>query len=524
MTTTLMSAKPALALVNNYVRTEQPTAGAWETPDSLTGQSQSASYPDRALPGLVGEAIREVVNIVKCPTALAANAALSVLATAGQGVANIQAHQKLKPSPLSLYLLSIGESGERKTTADRYFSEVLDQWAFNKQEELKPGLIKARARISAWEKECEGIRDAIKQAGRKGEDIHLLTEKLIIAEQSKPSMVYTPKMIFADATPEAIGHDLAHRWPSAGILSGEAGIVFGGYGMKADNITRNLAFLNVAWEGGSIPIARRGEGGSYDLRDVRLSMGLAVQPAVIHDFYEKNGELARGSGFAARFLLAWPTSTQGTRYLSHEELTSDTPTNALHCFYGRLHEVLEQQYQRGQLGTLKELPTLQLSALALELWREYFNSVEYELRTGGDMQDYKDIASKSADNAARLAGLFHLFEGCSVYDTIHPDIMEAAITLAAWHLYEARRFFGEIAVPTDLSNAIRLDAWLLDYCKTNHTSRLGRRDIQRFAPNRVRNGSDLDKALYELEAANRIRQISEGRKVHIQINPALLGG
>lgn len=515
--------KHPLPYLNGFVRTEKPTAGGWDTPESLTGSSESASYPLNALPGMVGNAIREVVGIVKCPPALAANSALSVLSVAGQGLANIRPNRSLSPSPLSLYLLSIGESGERKTTADRFFSEVLDKWAHQKQEELKPDTIRARAKLSAWEKECEGIREAIKQAGRKGEDITALTENLIAAEQGKPQGAFTPKMIFADATPEAIGHDLVHKWPSAGILSGEAGIVFGGYGMKADNIMRNLAFLNSAWEGQTIPITRKGDGGSYDLRDVRLSMGLAVQPGVVRDFYEKN-ELARSSGFAARFLLAWPTSTQGSRHLTLSELDATPRTNALNLFYARLHEVLEQQYTNGKGGALANLPTLQLSRPALETWVEYFNSVESELRTGGDMENYRDIASKSADNAARLAGLFHLFEGGNVHQEVGADIMEAAATLASWHLYEARRFFGELAVPTDLSNAIRLDSWLLDYCRSTHTDTLTRRDIQRLAPNRVRNGSDLDKALSELESSNRIRQSTEGRKVFIEVNPALLGG
>lgn len=521
---TSTSGKPALSNVVGFVRTEKPAADGWEAPESLIAGTQGAKYPLSALPGIIGGAVREVVDIVKCPPALAASSALSVLSVAGQGLANVQPHRKLSPSPLSLYLLSIGESGERKTTADRFFSDVLDKWASNKQAEIEPEVIRSRAQISAWENEVAGIKDAIKQAGRKQEDTRELTEKLVLAEQCKPKGSYTPKMVFADATPQAIGNDLVHKWPSAGILSGEAGIVFGGHGMKADNIMSNLGFLNTAWEGGCIPVARKGEGGSYDVRDVRLSMGLAVQPEVIRSFYDTNGEIARGSGFAARFLLAWPESTQGTRHLTMEELTSEPGKNALNLFYSKLHEVLEQQYSNGQGGKLENLPTLQLSRGALEVWMEYFNDVESELMPGGEMERHRDIASKSADNAARLAGLFHIFNGGDVHDTIQPDIMEAAASLAGWHLYEAKRFFDEIAVPVDLSNALRLDDWLVQYCRSHYTSQIGKREARQLAPNRLRSIQELDKALEELAEHNRIRIITDGRKEFIEINPALLGG
>jgi putative DNA primase/helicase len=103
------------------------------------------------------------------------------------------------------------------------------------------------------------------------------------------------------------------------------------------------------------------------------------------------------------------------------------------------------------------------------------------------MEHYRDIASKSADNAARIAGLFHLFNDGDVLDTINGATMEAATQLAAWHLYEARRFFSEIAVPTDLSNAIKLDSWLIQYCRNNHTDHVGKRETRQLAPNRLRN-------------------------------------
>ncbi|WP_143032874.1 DUF3987 domain-containing protein, partial [Nitrosomonas eutropha] len=56
-------------------------------------------------------------------------------------------------------------------------------------------------------------------------------------------------LIYADATPEALANGLAKRWPSSGVVSAEAGIVFGSHGMGKDSVMRNLAMLNQLWDG-----------------------------------------------------------------------------------------------------------------------------------------------------------------------------------------------------------------------------------------------------------------------------------
>ena len=93
------------------------------------------------------------------------------------------------------------------------------------------------------------------------------------------------------------------------MLSSEAGIVFGSHGMSGDSAMRNMALLNVLWDGGTHTIDRRTTD-SYKVQDARLTMGLAVQADTVKAFFDNSKGLARGTGFLARFLIAWPTSTQ----------------------------------------------------------------------------------------------------------------------------------------------------------------------------------------------------------------------
>ena len=53
---------------------------------------------------------------------------------------------------------------------------------------------------------------------------------------------------------------------------------------------------------------------------------------------------------------------------------------------------------------------------------------------------------------ARLAALFHVFEGS--IGPIGLDAMESGARIAAWHLNEARRYLGELAMPAELANPL----------------------------------------------------------------------
>lgn len=504
-----------------------PAPNEWLPPEPLTESGFGATYPIEALPDLIQKAVQEVVDLVKCPAALAACSALSTMAVAGQGVANIQPHKGLRPLPLSLFILSIGLSGERKSGADNHFSPMLKQWENYQEDGLKKEQARYQAELKSWNRQKSGIERSIEKATEKGDSqsILTLTSKLVGLEQDEPEKVLTPCLVLGDTTAQATAYDLAHTWPSAGILSDEAGVVFGGHSMKSENIMHNLATLNKLWDGSSQKINRRSEGGSFKVEHCRLSLGLAAQPSVMRAFYEASGTIARGSGFFARFLLSQPDSTQGTRFLSIEEASADRYGQLpyLNQHHAQLRQLLEQSYQNGKGGALEKLPTLNLSAEAREVWVQYHNDVEHELRTGGDMQDYKDIASKSADNAARIAGLFHLFNGGDVLDDVQGATMQSACRLAGWYLYEARRFFGEIALPEELNNAVLLDQWLVDYCKKHNTDHIGKTTAMQRVPTKLRKKAALEDALNSLEQAHRIRRVIEARTEYIEINPALLG-
>ncbi len=493
--------------MNNYA-----LASEWLSHVGLLQESEPSPYPIDALPIELGDAIREVLEFTQCPPALAACSALSALSLAGQHLANVRRAEGLT-SPVSLYTLAIADSGERKSSVDKHFTSAITAWENNQVELAKPDAKKQRIEHEAWQMKCEGLKQKIKDEAKKQKTTDLLTIDLHQLKNDEPLPVRVPRLIYGDSTPEQLGYSLAHHWPSGGVLSSEAGIVFGSHGMSGDSAMRNMALLNVLWDGGTHTIDRR-TSESYKVQDARLTMGLAVQADTVKAFFDNSKGLARGTGFFARFLIAWPNSTQGTR------LFKEPPTAwpKLTVFSERITQLLNKIPVLNEAGGISPF-TLDFSPEAKQAWIGFHNDVERELRQGGDMTDARDVASKAADNVARLSALFHLYEWQSE-DAINKGLVEAAMVIVTWHLYEAKRFLNQIAVPEHINNAIKLDAYITRYCREHQTKTVPKNYIRQHGA--IRDKKVLNDALDELIDANRIRIILDDRTSIIEVNPALL--
>jgi len=147
------------------------------------------------------------------------------------------------------------------------------------------------ALLAAWNAEREGILSAIKEAGKKGRAVISLRDSLTQLEYQKPESPRVPRLILGDETPENLAYILTKNWPSAGVVLSEAGVVFGAQGMSKDSVMRNLALLNVLWDGGSFSIGRR-TSESFTIKDARLTIALQIQEATLRAFFERSGGLA----------------------------------------------------------------------------------------------------------------------------------------------------------------------------------------------------------------------------------------
>ncbi len=511
---------PASGAATNLPAPSPTTANAtaadsdgWPDPMPLAVKVEPEPYPIDALPETIRAAVIEVQAFTKAPIAMVASSALGALSLTIQSHADIKRADRLT-GPVGLFILIFGDSGERKSTCDGFFTSAIRDYQAEQAELAKPKQAEYRAKLAAWEAQRAGMLDAIKQATKQSKATGNIERDLYRHEQDKPIPPRVPFLLRGDDTPENLAFVLANDWPSAGAISAEAGAILGAHGMGKDSIMRNLALLNILWDGGTLSIGRR-KSESFTVRGARLTVALQIQEATLREFFTRSGALARGTGFLARFLVAWPESTQGYRPFT------EAPTSwpRLAEFNRRIAAILNQPAPIDDSGALTP-PMLTLAPDAKAAWIEYHDAIEGELASGGELFDVRDVASKSADNAARVAALFQVFEH-GTGGAVGLECFEGASRIAAWHLHESRRFFGELALPMELADAARLDSFLIEHCGRKRTHIVGKNYVRQHGP--LRDGGRLDAAIRELAALDRLQLVKDGKRLDIHLNPVLMG-
>jgi hypothetical protein len=76
-----------------------------------------------------------------------------------------------------------------------------------------------------------------------------------------------------------------------------------------------MGLLNMVWDAARlIPLDRAS--GSIFARNASGTMSFMVQEEVLKEYLDRRGKVVRGSGHRARYLVGWPASTQGYRFMS----------------------------------------------------------------------------------------------------------------------------------------------------------------------------------------------------------------
>ena len=488
--------------------TTKPTANDWAPLQNNKIDDYRAPYPIDLFPLAMQAAILEVQAATQAPVPLIAQAALAALAVAGQGLVDV-ARDSTLVSPVSLYVLAIALSGERKTTCDFHFMLPVREWQSKELERLKPELDAFTSEFDAWKSARAGLLDAIKGAARSGESTDDLESQLKAHDAERPEAVRVPRLVYNDITTEQLVYLLAKQWPSAIESTSEAGTIFGGHGTNADNVMKYFAARNILWDGGEFTSDRRTTD-SFTANGVRLSASLSVQRQAFDVFNERTGGLARGMGTWARYLLCEPESTQGTRF--YRAPSANMPKRA--AFHRRIIELLNKPISINPTGGI-DLSLLNFSKEGQAVWVEHYNAIEIELKAGGEFDGVRDVASKTADNGARLAALFHLFERGDTGE-ISADHVRAGCLLAIWYLSEAKRIlFADDGVS---AHAGKLESYLVQQALKLGTTSVSRRQVMQLGPYALRKKSALNDAIATLESLGRIRSSDNV----IELHPAIL--
>lgn len=480
----------------------------------LTDDEVPRAYPIDALPAIMRDAVKAYQAFGQQPLALVACSAMAAASLCVQALADVARDGNLV-GPCSLNFLVVGESGERKTSADRRMRRAVRRWLEARREALLPAARDAKAMHDAWRAKRDGLLAEIKGAGRKKAagkpSVAELQDELLALEREEPKVPAAPDLFLEDLTPEALAKELGTGWPTASLWSDEGGLVVGSHGMGNETVLRFLTLLNRLWDG--LPFERkRTTAESFAVRGRRLTVSLMLQPLVLGRLLGLGDGAARGTGNLARFLLAWPESTMGGRLYR----AGDLEAAALQVFDDRLTELLGLPLPADPASLALDPPVLALSPDGFAVWREYHDRVERALGPGGAYAELKDFAAKSADHAARIACVLHVVEH-GVQGTIGPDTMISGVRLADWHLHEARRVLGDVGLQGEATDAVELLRWLIA-----QTQPVATRDILQRGPSRFRKAEVRDRALRVLYDRHQAREARRGRETVVELHPSNL--
>ncbi|WP_431495536.1 YfjI family protein [Pseudomonas brassicacearum] len=387
-------------------------------------------YPVKALGGILGPAVERMAEVIGVPQALAAQSVLAASALATQGHAGLQLDGR--NYPLSLYLITVAASGDRKTAADRFALLPARQWEREQWQRYREQL--ARYRVAQ--------RQALRINPVEPDST------VSMALEAEPS---APRLITTDPTIEALIKGLCHDLPSMGLFCDEGGQFLGSSTMSRDNRLKAVTALSSLWDGSPIDRARSMAGESLRAYDRRVSLHLMLQPYLAMQLL--SDPLLQGQGVLGRCLMTWPTSLAGQRSYQAVDLSKDA---ALKRYQRRLSGLFHQPWSLSSDGAL-QLSTLSLSPLARRRWIDLHDAIEAQLGEFGELASVRPSGSKAADNLLRIAAILAVVEEGS---TVGADHIQRASALVGYYLTEIQRLTEQEPVCRVKEEADRLLRWL----------------------------------------------------------------
>ena len=359
------------------------------------------------------------------------------------------------------------------------------------------------------------LKGTMSEFNFSADPLDILKAKLEDHELQEPEIITAPKIFYEDVSSEAFAYHIAIGHPSASLWSDEGGLFVASQGMKEDNAMGMLAIINRIWDGNDFEPTRK-IAKTKRISGRRCTANIMLQQTVFEKWQGKQNDMSRAIGTSARFLTQRPKSTMGEReYQAPPERTPKMQT-----FHDRVRNIMETPLPMDDEGRLMP-PVLQLSEEAKRIWTAYFNKVEESLKQGGEFAEVKDFASKTAEQAARISGVLHVFE-FGPEGEIQPETMLQSINIAEWYLHEANRIFVTARLPEEFKNAFILQKWIKNHCQLSQLSQLSQGLILKEGPNQLRNKTIRDNALKILEEHGAVILITEGKKKIIKVNPKLL--
>lgn len=482
----------------------QPSAGNTNTWQAIIPLSKNISkatpFPIHELPTIVREASEAIAEYVQAPTAMAVMCVLGTLSHLAQAEVNAPKPMDLsgQGEPCSLFLITEGGSGSRKSSCKEMADKVLKEMDFIRNQSYQEESQKWKQRYAS--KKTKTDKEEFSASNPQPQD---------------------PRTLFNDITFESLaGLYIDGVIRNGSINTDEAAQFFGGHSMKSDTANNILGGYTKLFDDGFVQRQRSksNENGSGSAYGVRLTFNLQGQREILNK--ELKDPIKREQGFLPRFLFTAPDSLAGTRQ-------QDTQFRAKSKQAWKDPKLTRYWERCKALANPDGVPkviddeattdvfkrrVIEFDTEASQIDLDFYNECELNQAKGKPYESIKPFASRASQLARRLATVLAYFEEQSC---ITAHIMQSACSVVRHSLAEWIRY-AELET-NEITHSQQLWNWL---AKQND-SKIMRSKLQTSAPIMVRKKDILDLALQELEDCNYIKNILMNNKQYIEKNPNL---
>ena len=431
-------------------------------------------FPLDALGPVLGAAAKVAAECIQADPGVCGTSILAAAALACQPHANVELDGRTYP--LSLWFLTIAESGERKSAVDNLVLVPHREYEAVQCERRRIERADIEQRMRIYDNNVSRI-------GKGKKSDHESDVAALKQLGKRPEFPPSGILVMAEPTLESVHKEFLAGASSLGLFSDEGGQFFGGFSMGKEHAMGAISGLSKLWDNGSGERVRASEVPQV-YRNRRFSSHLMVQGIIANRVF--GNSLLSGQGFLARTLVCKAKAMAGTRiYKRKDAMTSPE----VEFYYNAVNTLFGLPYPTAGKSTGELKPrTIGLSEAATSEWIRVYDMFE-----AGIVDKYATIkpwASKAAEQVIRIAGVLTLFEN-PYANEIPEDAIVRATKIVMYYMDCTLAETEETALPEAVRNALGILAW----CKKKKLTEVTSEDTLHYGPIATRTASVRDAAM-----------------------------
>lgn len=175
-------------------------------------------FPLDAFPSLIRDIIHDVHESTQAPVPLIASSVISAMSLSCQGLINVKINQ-MAPFPVSLFLLVIANSGERKTTVDKMVMKPFYEHDTDSLREFEQKKTDYSLEMQVWKEKEKATLSQIRKKTAQGQSTEEVSERLKDLQIEKPIQPKHHRYIYNNVTPEALQMGMFNNYPHIGLIA-----------------------------------------------------------------------------------------------------------------------------------------------------------------------------------------------------------------------------------------------------------------------------------------------------------------